>query len=117
MRDGLPPSIFTACAPAWMKRPALRTDSSTETWYERYGMSPTMSARGAPRDDGARVVEHVVDGDAERVGIAEDDHAEGVADEDDVGAGGVGDLRAGIVVGGDHADALRRPSSRGRRGR
>jgi hypothetical protein len=32
MRDGFAPSIFTACAPAWMKRPALRTDSSTERW-------------------------------------------------------------------------------------
>ena len=56
---------------------------------------------------GARVVEHVVDGDAERVGIAEDHHAEGVADEDDVGAGGVGDLRARIVVRGEHPDPLR----------
>jgi hypothetical protein len=35
MRDAFAPSTFTACAPAWMKRPALRTDSSTDTWYER----------------------------------------------------------------------------------
>ena len=56
----------------------------------------------------ARVVEHVVDRDAQRVGVSEDDHAEGVADEDDVGAGGVGDLRARVVVRGEHSDPLRR---------
>jgi hypothetical protein len=50
-------------------------------------------------------MEHVLHGHAQRVRIAEDHHAEGVADEDDVGAGGVGDLAAGVVVRGEHPDA------------
>ena len=56
--------------------------------------------------DGARVMDHVVHGHAERIGITEDHHAEGVADKNDVGAGGVGDFGAGKVVGGEHAEAL-----------
>ena len=56
--------------------------------------------------DGSGVMDHLVHGYAQRVGIAEDHHAEGVADEDDVGAGGVGDFRGGIVVCGEHPDAL-----------
>ena len=70
------------------------------------------AARGVQRarraaGGGAGVVEHVGDGDAEGVGVAENHHAEGVADEDDVGAGSVGRLGARVVVGGDHADAGR----------
>jgi hypothetical protein len=42
-----PPSIFTASAPAsWIRRPALRIVSSAETWYDRKGMSATISAAG-----------------------------------------------------------------------
>ena len=51
-------------------------------------------------------MQHLIDGHAQRVGIAENDHAERVADEDDVGAGGIGDLRRGEIVRGEHADAL-----------
>mmetsp|Transcript_4487 Transcript_4487/g.7432 ORF Transcript_4487/g.7432 Transcript_4487/m.7432 type:complete len:333 (-) Transcript_4487:322-1320(-) len=53
-----------------------------------------------------RVVDHLLHGDRGRVLVAEDDHAEGVADEDDVDAGAIGRLRAWVVVGRHHADRL-----------
>ena len=44
-----PPSSFTASAPAWSSRPALRTASAAHVWYERNGMSATRNARLRPR--------------------------------------------------------------------
>ncbi len=61
---------------------------------------------GARPRDGARVVEHVVHRDAQRVVVAEDDHAERVADEDRVDAGRVRGLRGRVVVRRDHDDGL-----------
>jgi hypothetical protein len=49
-RTEAPPSSFTAATPpSFTRRTALRTASSAETWYEPNGMSPTTSARCAPR--------------------------------------------------------------------
>ena len=45
-----PPSTLTAWAPAsLMKRPALSSDFSGVTPYDRKGMSPTTSACRVPR--------------------------------------------------------------------
>ena len=59
---------------------------------------------GETAADGAGVMEHLVDGDGEGVGVAEDGHGEGVADEDEVDAGGVEQARGGVVVGGERGD-------------
>ena len=44
-----PPSSFTASAPAWSSRPALRTASAAHAWYDRNGMSAMRNARLRPR--------------------------------------------------------------------
>ncbi len=44
-----PPSSFTASAPAWSSRPALRIASAVHAWYDRNGMSATRNARFRPR--------------------------------------------------------------------
>jgi hypothetical protein len=56
--------------------------------------------------DGAGVVEHLVEGDGEGVFVAEDDHAERVADQDHVDAGLVDQARGGIVVCGERGDGM-----------
>ncbi len=56
--------------------------------------------------DDAGVVDHLVEGDGERVGLALDDHAEGVADEEAVDAGDVEESGGGVVVGGEHREAV-----------
>ena len=69
-------------------------------------MSAITSGRRAPRVT-ARVstsISSIVTGTVELV--AEHDHRRGVADEDQVDAGGVGEAAAGRVVGGDHHDLL-----------
>ena len=55
---------------------------------------------------GARVVQHLVHGDGQRVFVAEHDHGEGVADEDEVDAGFVDQAGGGVVVGGERGDGL-----------
>ncbi len=62
------------------------------------------AAHGAAH--GARVVQHLVDGDGQRVFVAEDDHGERVADEDEIDAGLVDKARGGVVVGGERGDGL-----------
>src|SRR3989339_536543 len=44
-----PPSSFTASAPAWSRRPALRIASAAHVWYDRNGMSAMRNARLRPR--------------------------------------------------------------------
>ena len=44
-----PSSLTTSAPPSFTNRIALRTASSSETWYEPNGMSPTTSGRRAPR--------------------------------------------------------------------
>ena len=56
--------------------------------------------------DGAGVVEHLVESDGQGVLVAEDDHAERVADEDHVDAGLVEQARGGIVIRGERRDGL-----------
>ena len=52
------------------------------------------------------MVGDVVDGDLQGVVVAEDDHGDGVADEDQVDAGFVGHARPGGVVGRDHHERI-----------
>ena len=59
-----------------------------------------------PAADGAGHHQHLVHADRGGRVVAEDDHRGGVADQDDVDAGLLGDLGRGIVVGGDHHDRL-----------
>ena len=55
---------------------------------------------------GARVVQHLVHGDGERVFVAEDHHGQRVADKDEIDAGLVDQPRGGVVVGGERGDGL-----------
>ena len=43
--------------------------------------------------NGTSVVDHLVDGDGEGVFVAEDDHCQRIADQDEVDAGLVGEAR------------------------
>ena len=54
--------------------------------------------------DGGGVMEHVLHGDVGGVGEAEDDHAEGIADEEDVDAAFVEQPRGRVVVGGEDGE-------------
>jgi hypothetical protein len=57
--------------------------------------------------DRAREEQHLVHGDRDgRALVAEDDHRRGVAHEDEVHAGVLGEACARRVVGGDHHDLL-----------
>src|SRR6266545_7612380 len=64
-----------------------------------------MSAAGAA-DDGLRVVEHFVHGYRDRRIVTEDGHAESVAYEQDIYIRGFQEASRGVVVAGDHDDAL-----------
>src|SRR5579872_3908221 len=57
--------------------------------------------------NGANVMQHFVERDGKRVVIAEDDHAERIADEKNVDAGFVKKTRGGIVVRSEAGDSLR----------
>lgn len=57
-----------------------------------------------PAPDRLREHDHLVDRDGHRAVVAEHRHRGGVADEHHVDARGLGDLRTGMVVGGDHDD-------------
>jgi hypothetical protein len=48
------------------------------------------------------VMEHLVHGHRQRVGVAQDHHGERIADQDHVDARGIGTARLRVVVGGDH---------------
>lgn len=50
--------------------------------------------------------QHLVEYDLARVFHAQGDHGQAVPDQDDVHAGGIGDVGAGEVVGRDHGDRL-----------
>ena len=56
--------------------------------------------------NGAGVVDHLVERHGKGVVVAEDDHAERVADEQDVYASLVGQARSRVVVGGETDDFL-----------
>ena len=55
-------------------------------------------------DDGAGVVEDVVHGDGDSALVAEDDAADGIADENDRDAGLLDQPGGWVVVGGDHGE-------------
>ena len=59
--------------------------------------------------------EHLIDGHRHGAVVAEHRHGARVADEHDVDARGLDDLRAGVVVGGDHDDRLTSILLRGQR--
>ena len=69
-------------------------------------MSPTTSDPPRAAHHGLRVVEHLVHRDAHGLLVAEHDHAQRVADEDQRDARLVDDARGRVVVGGEHRDAL-----------
>ena len=111
-----------------MRAAALRTASSAaEVVAEPRQVAHDQRAAGAlagghPRrqapGDGGGVVGHVVDGDLEGVVVAEHDHGEGVADQDQVGPAVGHHPGAGGVVGGDHHQgfgAVGAPCGRGQR--
>ena len=101
------PSILTASAPASLtKRTALATPSATDAVIAAEGHvgDDERAAHGAAH--GAGVVQHLVHGDGEGVFVAEHDHGERVADQDQVDAGLVDQARGGIVVGGERGDGL-----------
>ena len=54
---------------------------------------------------GANVMFHFGQGDVRGVGVAENDHAERIADQDQGDAGGVEQLGHGKIVGGERGDA------------
>ena len=56
--------------------------------------------------DRAGVVDDVVEGHRDGGGLALDDHAQGVADQEDVGSTTIAQAREGGVVTGNHGDAL-----------
>ena len=70
-------------------------------WHVCYYKS---SADGATHS--ARVVQHLVYGDGEGVFVAQHDHGEGVANEDEVDAGFVDKARCRVVVCGERGDGL-----------
>ncbi len=55
---------------------------------------------------GACVVKHLVHSDGEGVFVAENDHGERIADEDEIDAGLVDEARGRVVVGGERRDRL-----------
>ena len=61
--------------------------------------------------NGAGVVQHLVHGDGEGVFVAEDDHGERVADQDEVDAGFIHQARGCVVVRGERGDGLRTVAS------
>ena len=101
------PSILTASAPASLtKRMALATSLGDRAVIAAEGHvgHDERAANGAA--DGARVVEHLVDGDGKGVFMAEDDLAERIADQDEIDACLVDKARGGVVVGGERRDGL-----------
>ena len=56
--------------------------------------------------DGTGVVEHLVHGDGESVFMAEDDHGERVADEEQVDSCIVDEAGTGVVIGGESGDGF-----------
>ena len=71
---------------------------------ERQVADQQRRAQAAP--DGGGEHQQLVDRDRDGVGVAEHVVGGAVADEHDVDAGRLGDLRARVVVGGDHHDRL-----------
>ena len=69
-------------------------------------MSATTRARLGATNHGLGVVEHLGHGDADRAVVAEHDLAQRVADQQHRDPGLVEDPGRGIVVGGEHGDAL-----------
>ena len=102
-----PPSTLTACAYASREEAAgvldrfcLR-DAIAEEGHVAHDEGPLGAARHRPR-----VVQHLVDADAHGRVVAEHDHAQRVADQDERDAGLVHDAGRGVVVGRDGGEAL-----------
>ena len=69
-----------------------------------YGHVAEDEGSGLGAGYGGDVVTHVSHGDVCGIGVAEDDHAEGIADEQDIDAAFVKQPRAGVIVGGEGGD-------------
>ena len=75
-------------------------------WNVRNGMSAMTSARRAPRDNGARVMHHLVERHRNRALVPEHHHAERIADEQRIDAGSIEQTRHRGVIRGEHGDLL-----------
>ena len=74
--------------------------------HERAGLVHAgVFGAGQATSHGRRVMGHVLGGDLKGVLVAEHDHGQGVADENHVGPGAMGDPGTGRVVRGDHDQA------------
>ena len=107
MTSGRAPSILTACAPPSLtKRSALVTACSGPRWERPVGHigDQQRSLDAAPHR--LDVVQHLLEGDRHGVVVAEDDHGERVAHQDDLGARGVDQAALRVVVGRHHGQAM-----------
>ena len=100
------PSILTASAPASFTKPDRvgRRRARRRPGTRRTAGRRRRAAARAPRDDRARQHQHLVHRDRRRRVQPEHRHRGGVADEDGVDAGAIGQARAGRVVRRDHRD-------------
>ena len=58
--------------------------------------------RGRGPGHRCRVMRHIGHRDLQGVVVAEHDHGDGIADQDEIDAGGIGHARTRCVIGGDH---------------
>ena len=105
-RLGPAPSTLTASTPASLtKRIACATRLVGHLERSERHVGDDERALGAA-DDGARQHQHLVDRHRHGRIVPEHRHRRGIADQDDVDAGGVGQASARRVVGRDHAMRL-----------
>ena len=102
-----PPSSFTESASAVLVQDARVRDGLLHRDVVRHEghVADDVGTLHAAHD-GLGVDEHLVHRDGHGVLVAQLDHAEAVADQDDVDARLVDDQALGVRVGGDHRDLL-----------
>ena len=103
-----PPSSFTICAPAAMRRAALRKACAVDSWKLPKGMSASDQRLRAAARHAAHVILGFVHRDRQRRVVALDHHAERVADQQDVHARRVAQAGEARVVAGQHRELLAR---------
>ena len=104
-KSAAPSSLIMSAPPSLTRRMAARTALSVPSCSGPNGKSQLTSARVTPRRTALQHDQHLVDRDFERIGVAPQIDADGIADRDEIHAGAVGDPRD-LVVPGDDADAL-----------
>ncbi len=111
------PSILTAAAPGFLEEAGGVADGLVGAEVERE-VGHVADDQGPPDrpGDGLGVVDHLVHGHGHGVLVPENDHAQGVADQDEVDPGLVEDLGRRVIVG-RQADDLRPDRLSGLKGR